>query len=322
MNNMIKIKLDLTNEDQSKILNNPVIREYLSRQNIFFVESDYDMLLIHASKLTDEILKIEKNIIILERIDASIISKRNELKLDNVLGIIKNTILRPVALNNHEVFQSRYHSYLVLNNIQNKSEKKHFLNSEKKKKQKYSSSVNTKLTKEDLRKVEVGYGFSFYDKLQKYKYLRINFNRLRDIDIHFAGTSKYGNCTSITYHRNKCISEINKLKDCKVDCFDHREHTAKDYVNTLLNSKIVISPWGFGEMCYRDFEAMYCGCVLIKPDTSFVQTYPDIFINNKTYIPCKVDFSDLQEKVMYIKNNWNKFKEMRINNRNLSNPYL
>jgi len=59
---------------------------------------------------------------------------------------------------------------------------------------------------------------------------------------------------------------------------------------------------------------MYCGCVLIKPDTSFVQTYPDIFINNKTYIPCKVDFSDLQEKVDFVKNNWDLLYDLRASN--------
>ena len=62
---------------------------------------------------------------------------------------------------------------------------------------------------------------------------------------------------------------------------------------------------------------MYCGCILIKPDTSFVRTYPDIYLNDRTYISCKIDFSDLQEKVDYVKNNWNKFKEMRISNRKL-----
>jgi len=35
----------------------------------------------------------------------------------------------------------------------------------------------------------------------------------------------------------------------------------------------------------------------------------------KYYISCKIDFSDLQEKVDYIRNNWEQLKEMRISAR-------
>jgi hypothetical protein len=99
---------------------------------------------------------------------------------------------------------------------------------------------------------------------------------------------------------SNCVDQIQKLKNCSISCFSDRVSGKTRYVNCLFASKVGISPWGLGEKCYRDFEAMYCGCILIKPDTSFVRTYPDIYLNNKTYIPCKIDFSDLQEKVDYI----------------------
>ena len=96
-----------------------------------------------------------------------------------------------------------------------------------------------------------------------------------------------------------------------------RPHPAPQYISELLNTKIVVSPWGHGEACYRDFEALFCGCILLKPDSSFVKCWPDIYDNDKTYIPCKADFSDLQEKVSWIKSNWIKLTEFRERNLNL-----
>lgn len=42
----------------------------------------------------------------------------------------------------------------------------------------------------------------------------------------------------------------------------------------------MISPFGWGEICYRDFEAVLCGSYLIKPNTSHISTWPNIFDNN------------------------------------------
>jgi spore maturation protein CgeB len=67
----------------------------------------------------------------------------------------------------------------------------------------------------------------------------------------------------------------------------------------MIRSKICISPFGYGEICWRDFEAILCGCLLIKPDMSHVETNPDIFMAGQTYVPVKWDFSDLEEKCAY-----------------------
>lgn len=63
------------------------------------------------------------------------------------------------------------------------------------------------------------------------------------------------------------------------------------------------SPFGYGEVCWRDYEAVMCGALLIKPDMSHVETYPDIFRPHETYVPIRWDFSDLEEKVNYFLDN-------------------
>jgi hypothetical protein len=71
------------------------------------------------------------------------------------------------------------------------------------------------------------------------------------------------------------------------------------YMRELAQSRICFSPFGYGEVCWRDYEAIMCGTLLLKPDMSHVQTEPDIFIPYETYVPLAWDFSDLSEKVDY-----------------------
>ncbi len=73
----------------------------------------------------------------------------------------------------------------------------------------------------------------------------------------------------------------------------------KKYARELRSSRICFSPFGYGEICWRDYEAIFSGALLIKPDSSHVETYPDVFKDKKTYVACKWDFSDLDEKIDY-----------------------
>ena len=71
----------------------------------------------------------------------------------------------------------------------------------------------------------------------------------------------------------------------------------KEYNKEIKNVKVILSPYGWGEVCFRDFEAIFNGGVLVKPDMSHIETWPDIFVPNETYIPIKWDGTDLIEKV-------------------------
>jgi hypothetical protein len=58
-----------------------------------------------------------------------------------------------------------------------------------------------------------------------------------------------------------------------------------NYFRELKNSKFSFSPFGWGEICYRDFESFFYKCILIKPDMEHITTWPNLYIKNKTYIP-------------------------------------
>jgi Glycosyl transferases group 1 len=69
------------------------------------------------------------------------------------------------------------------------------------------------------------------------------------------------------------------------------------FYSELSRAKVCVSPFGWGEICYRDFEAMVLGCLLVKPSCDHLQTRPDLFIDGETYVACRWDLGDLAEKV-------------------------
>jgi len=58
----------------------------------------------------------------------------------------------------------------------------------------------------------------------------------------------------------------------------------------------VLSPFGWGEICFRDFEAIINGSVLIKPDMSHIETWPDVYLPDETYVPVDWDGKNLLER--------------------------
>ena len=71
------------------------------------------------------------------------------------------------------------------------------------------------------------------------------------------------------------------------------------YFLELAASKIVFSPFGWGEVCIRDFETVAAGALLVKPSMDHVVTSPDIYRAYETYVPVEWDLSDLVEKCTY-----------------------
>jgi len=81
----------------------------------------------------------------------------------------------------------------------------------------------------------------------------------------------------------------------------------EEYYQRISNAKILLAPYGYGEMAPRDLDAAQFGAILIKPDMSHVDTYPNTFIDKETYIACKHDYSDLEEKIEDILGNYNNY---------------
>lgn len=65
----------------------------------------------------------------------------------------------------------------------------------------------------------------------------------------------------------------------------------KIYLSTMRSSKAIVSPYGWGEVCYRDFETFIAGAALIKPDMDHLDTWPNLYKKDETYIsiPWKIE---------------------------------
>jgi hypothetical protein len=87
----------------------------------------------------------------------------------------------------------------------------------------------------------------------------------------------------------------------------------KHYQKELKNTVAVLSPFGFGEICFRDFEAIINGSVLVKPNMDHLKTWPNIYIPHQTYLPINWNGSDLIEEVENLISNPVIISELRQN---------
>lgn len=72
------------------------------------------------------------------------------------------------------------------------------------------------------------------------------------------------------------------------------------FLAEMRRSKLCFSPFGYGEVCWRDYEAVMTGAVLLKQDMSHVETDPDIFVADETYVPVRWDLADFADKVQWL----------------------
>jgi hypothetical protein len=70
----------------------------------------------------------------------------------------------------------------------------------------------------------------------------------------------------------------------------------REYNAELRRAAGVLSPFGWGEIAFRDFEAAAHGAVLLKPDMGHIATWPDVFKPNETYVPTSWSADDLRQR--------------------------
>ncbi len=95
----------------------------------------------------------------------------------------------------------------------------------------------------------------------------------------------------VAFQRRSLLKVLDKLSDGSIRV--GKLHQRK-YRTELIQTEAVLSPFGWGEICARDFEAMIYGCALIKPNVSHLETWPDIFWPGQTYIPLPWDIERTQ----------------------------
>jgi len=120
-------------------------------------------------------------------------------------------------------------------------------------------------------------------------------SREREIDI-FAKFGMNYDRNTVGFQRKMMQSYLKNINS-ENSLVGENNISLNRYRKSIISSKITISPFGWGEICYRDFETFINGSVLLKPDVSHLRTWPKFFKSFDTYYPIKWDLSDLSESI-------------------------
>jgi len=141
----------------------------------------------------------------------------------------------------------------------------------------------------------------------------------KNIDVHarLGGTKNDGWYGEMRRHSEREIGELSDLNIMMGTGISQDQ-----FWDEMGRSKTCFSPFGFGELCWRDIEAMAYGAVLIKPDMSHLRTEPDLYRNGETYVACRWDFADLEEKTREILNDDEKRRHIANTAWSIARDYL
>lgn len=223
--------------------------------------------------------------IVIERADSSTLGfSRPLLKDKDVLGIFKHTLLEPKLQNLPFCFR-RYH-ITVLDDVYDMG---------------FDRESLEYVSEEDLKKVHCKVPIFMRWNSFNFK----EFKKTQDIICR----SSLQKIPHIVKHR----------QDSLIVGGQEKLLPKSEWLKELGKTKICVCPWGFGEMCYRDYEAMLSGCIVVKPNTDFVETWPNIYKAHKTYIPCREDFEDLQDICADVLRKYDQYAGMIEENKKLLN---
>lgn len=231
---------------------NPLSDGYMRHVELLKESEKYDVI-ISKEDCTDEILSEFKNILLTERQDCASIWCRKLLKHPHVKNLLKMFHYPDVATNNAPCVGGRVFIEDSVNAV----------------------IPSPELSQADMDKVIPGFSFfhnkrfdAFFDYVRSATFKPL---KERSIDVMYAGTTIFGPETPagawVTAKRKQCVKNIKALEEhgLNVIAADHREFTNKQYLDLLGDSKVFLSPFGWGEYCGKDFESLMSGCLLFKP---------------------------------------------------------
>ena len=275
-------------------------RAYSEHEFIFDEREGYDAILVHQEMMQERYLS--KPVIILERIDGAQLGTSRRW-LTKVNGVFKGyTFVDPTLHNKYrgrvfvEEMQRHLKNYSIPNPVQNLLPAIEF-------------------EEKDLAKIHSLYGFGAYSKIQSLRDISFDWSAKRRTSVQFAGTVEYRG-TAIEIHRRLAAQAANMCRDGVGLC--GRVLNGVDYYKSMINSKMVLCPYGWGEATHCDYEAMLLGCIVIRPNCVAVDTHPQIFVPGETFIPCRPDFLDVPPIVKHVCEHYDDYLDWRKRARQLA----
>ena len=94
----------------------------------------------------------------------------------------------------------------------------------------------------------------------------------------------------ITQHRSSILKSLQEFDQISIGKISRWR-----YLQEMRSTRIVIAPFGYGEISYRDYEAFLSGACLMKPDMSHLETWPPLYESGHTTIMHRWDLSDFRQ---------------------------
>lgn len=252
---------------------------------------------------------------------------REYMRRDRVVGVVKALRYRPLSIYNQSHYGRPsvrwYHAEVI-----RRCAPERFGD---------PAPVLPELTETELCKIEVGTSYQF-DVRGWFERDEIDLDAPRAVDACFSGglgvlgpdgkpRMTLPPWDAVQWHRERAMASLQAIQGLEVVALgSYREGPEnrrkvplplREYHALLRRSKICVSPWYAGERNIKDFEAAFCGCVLVKPDTSFAVSWPDIYRAGESYVPCRPDFADLEAVIRSVLQDWSGHREMRRRMREL-----
>ncbi len=171
--------------------------------------------------------------------------------------------------------------------------------------------VGSKCPEDYINRINVGWNLGTNKKFRAELHKRPLFwfdKKTKSNDI-FCRLS-LGNSGDVDWYTQYRLRALNALKPLETDYkvlasgrFYQDLVPRSQYLKEIKSSRIVFSPFGWGEACFRDFEAVCYDCLLVKPSMDHINTEPNIYIDGETYVSVNWDFSNLVEKCQYFLEN-------------------
>lgn len=114
-------------------------------------------------------------------------------------------------------------------------------------------------------------------------------DRHRPVSIAGRYSTSYDS-NAIQYHRKL-------MKETLANRVDFDRVSTTEYWKELRRSQLLLSPFGWGEICHRDFEGWMSGCAVIKPHMDHLETWPPLYEDGKTILSFDWDMGNLEETI-------------------------
>jgi len=252
----------------------------------------------------DSLLELGKPIVFLDDAASTGTAKMWLVKKypEKIIGYVKKQLLVDRNLYKTKYPRSRWH-YLQLSKLSPQLAN--------------ATEADNNVDDQVLSKVHLGWNLGLIERHGIDIHTKSNWSKVRDIDVHFSIKTKHStkverdNLGKIddhyAFHRASCetiLDEIVQRNSFTVS----GKCRGPSYDEKMARSKVCLSPHGLGEVCFRDFEAISQGAILVKPDMSHLETWPDIYQPWKTYVPVKWDWSDLESTLVEVIGNYKKYR--------------